>query len=145
MGCPCWMAAKPRVWARWLFPVPGAPKKRASACWVIQWPVASSKTRARFIFLLKSKSKVSRRLPASRKPASVTRRSRSRSCLPADQFVLDQARDEIDWRQLLGLRLDKPGFEGSRDAGAPELAQSALQFDDVHGVTPWVFRAMTSR
>ena len=36
-------------------------------------------------------------------------------------------------------------FEPGGHAGAAELAQGALQFDDVHGVTSWVFRAMTSR
>jgi hypothetical protein len=65
--------------------------------------------------------------------------------LATDEFVLDEARDEVDRRQLLGLRFDEAGFEGGGDAGAPELAQGALQFDDVHGVTSWVFRAMTSR
>ena len=47
--------------------------------------------------------------------------------------------------QLLGLGFEQAGLETGGDAGAAELAQGALQFEDVHGVTSWVFRAMTSR
>ena len=48
--------------------------------------------------------------------------------------------------QLLGLGLEQPGLEAGGHAGAAELAQGALQFDEVHvGISSWVFRAMTSR
>jgi hypothetical protein len=46
---------------------------------------------------------------------------------------------------VLGLGLDEAGLQAGGDAGAAELAQGALQFEDVHGVPSWVFRAMTSR
>src|SRR5437899_8679273 len=128
----------------WLLPVPGGPRKRASACWVTQRAVASSKTRARFIFLLKSKSKVSSRLAASRK-ARLLQVPFEEPILPADELVLDEAREEIDGGQLLGLRLEQADLQPGRDARAAELAQGALQFDDVHEVTSWIFRAMTSR
>ena len=65
--------------------------------------------------------------------------------LPADELVLDEAREEIDGGQLLGLRLEQADLQPGRDARAAELAQGALQFDDVHEVTSWIFRAMTSR
>src|SRR5713101_8153498 len=47
------------AWAKWLFPVPGGPRKSASSRCARKRPVASSWIRARFIFLLKSKSKLS--------------------------------------------------------------------------------------
>ena len=38
------------------------------------------------------------------------------------------------------------GLEAGGHAGAAELAEGALQFDEVHvGISSWVFRAMTSR
>jgi hypothetical protein len=52
--------------------------------------------------------------------------------LPADEFVLYEAGEEIDRGQLLGLRFEEPSFETRTHAGAPELAQGALQFDHVH-------------
>src|SRR5262249_5073050 len=65
--------------------------------------------------------------------------------LAAQELVLNEAGEEIDGRELLGLRLQEAGVQAGRDARAAELAQGALQFDDVHGVTSWAFRAMTSR
>src|SRR5712691_10130028 len=65
--------------------------------------------------------------------------------LAPDQLVLDEAREEIDRGQLLGLGLEEARLEPGGQTGAAELAQGALQFDDIHGVTSWVFRAMTSR
>jgi hypothetical protein len=55
--------------------------------------------------------------------------------LAAEQFVLDQAREEVEGGELLGLRLEEARFEAGRDARAAELAQGALQFDDVHDDT----------
>src|SRR5713226_4968478 len=67
------------AWAKWLLPVPGGPKKSPSSCWAMKWPVARSNTRPRFIFLLKSKSKLSRLAWGSRKSACLRRRSSNRS------------------------------------------------------------------
>ncbi len=61
--------------------------------------------------------------------------------LAADEFVLDEAGEEIDRGQLLGLRFEQAGLQAGGDAGAAELAQGALQFDDVHGVIPPGFSA----
>src|SRR5438034_8621192 len=47
--------------------------------------------------------------------------------LAPDQLVLDEPGEEIDGRQLLGLRLAKPRVEGPWDAGTVALAESALQ------------------
>jgi 3-octaprenyl-4-hydroxybenzoate carboxy-lyase Rift-related domain len=66
--------------------------------------------------------------------------------LAADEFILDEVGEEIDGGQLLGLRFEQGGLEADGHAGAVELPQGALQFDEVHGGgTSWVFRAMTSR
>src|SRR6266851_10361187 len=54
------MADWPMAWAKWLLPVPGGPKNKASSWRAMKAPVARSKTRLRFIFLLKLKSKLSR-------------------------------------------------------------------------------------
>jgi hypothetical protein len=64
--------------------------------------------------------------------------------LAAEEFLLDEAREEVERDELLGLRLEEPRLEARGHAGAAELAQGALQFDHVHDETSWVFRAMTS-
>jgi hypothetical protein len=94
--------------------------------------------------LLKSKSKVSSRLPTSRKLASLTR-TFEEAVLAAEQFVLHEPGEEIDGGQLLGLGFKQAGFEAGGDAGAAELAQGALEFEDVHELASWALRAMTSR
>ena len=56
------------------------------------------------------------------------------------------AREEVERDELLRLRLEQPGLEAGGHARAAELAQGALQFDEVHvGIASWVLRAMTSR
>ena len=55
----------------------GGPRNSASSRWPMKRPVARSKTRRRFIFLLKVKSKLSRVLSGSRKPACLRRRRAS--------------------------------------------------------------------
>ena len=67
------------------------------------------------------------------------RRSRSRSWRRSE-LVLDERGEEVDRGELLGLRLEQPGLEGGGHAGAAELAQGALQFDEIHvGISSWVF------
>ena len=66
--------------------------------------------------------------------------------MPPDEFIADERRDEIEWREALHLRLTEAGFEDIGHAREAELAERALQFDEVHvGISSWVFRAMTSR
>src|SRR5712691_1689347 len=65
--------------AKWLLPVPGGPRNKASSRRAIKLAVARSNTRLRFIFLLKLKSKLSSVFCWSRKPACLRRRSSSRS------------------------------------------------------------------
>ena len=64
--------------------MPGGPKKRASSRLVMNCPVASSKSSFRFIFLLKSKSKLSKDLSTSRKRACFIRRATGGIRLAAD-------------------------------------------------------------
>ena len=86
--------------------------------------MASSNTRARFIFLLKSKSKASRRLPTSRKPVCFIRRSRSRSCRRTSSCWT--RREKIDGGQLLGLRFEQAGLQPGGEAGAAALLQGGV-------------------
>src|SRR6185312_3299435 len=75
---PCWIVACPTACARWLFPVPPGPRNRASSRFPMKAQVARSKTRLRFIFGLKLKSKLSRVLCGSRKAARLRRLSSKR-------------------------------------------------------------------
>ena len=66
--------------------------------------------------------------------------------LAAEQLVPDERGEEVDRGELLRLRLEQPRLQAGGHAGAAELAQGALQFDEVHvGIASWVFCAMTSR
>ena len=66
--------------------------------------------------------------------------------LATEEFVADEGREEVDRRQLGGLGLEQAGLEGGGHAGAAELAEGALQFDEVHvGISSWAFRVMRSR
>jgi hypothetical protein len=66
--------------------------------------------------------------------------------LAADELVLDELRETIERGEVLGLGLEQPGFEASGHAGAAELTEGVLQFDEVHvGLSSWVLRAIMSR
>jgi len=44
------------------------------------------------------------------------------------------------------LGFEQPRLQAGGHAGAAELTEGALQFDEVHvGISSWVLRAMTSR
>src|SRR6266700_2150104 len=77
------IAAWPMACARCDLPVPGGPRNSASSWRAMKWPVASSKTRRRLIFLLKSKSKLSSVRCGSRNWACLLRRSIRRVLLRA--------------------------------------------------------------
>ena len=66
--------------------------------------------------------------------------------LASKELVTDERGEEVDRGEVLGLRLEQPWLQAGGHAGAPELTQSALQFDEVHvEIASWVFCAMTSR
>src|SRR6516164_2245393 len=66
--------------------------------------------------------------------------------LTALELVLHERGEEIDGGELLRLGLQQPGLEAGGHAGAAELAQGAVQFDEVHvGISSWALRAMRSR
>jgi hypothetical protein len=67
------------------------------------------------------------------------------SIAAACEFVRDQTRDQIDGRHGFGLGLAQACFQHGRDAAEPELAQSALQFRDVHGLRSSVLSWIRSR
>src|SRR5471030_1428861 len=127
------MAAWPMAWARWLLPVPPGPRNNASSRLPMKAQAARSKTRLRFIFGLKLKSKWSSVFcwiaegglfaPPLQQPVAAP-----------GQFVGDQARDEIDGRHGLGLGLAQTRFQHGSDAAEPQLSYGMLQFDDVHSL-----------
>jgi len=66
--------------------------------------------------------------------------------LTAEELVTDEGGEEIDGGERVGLGLQQPRVETGGHAGEPQLAERALQFDEIHEVaSSWVFRAMTSR
>src|SRR6266851_996862 len=66
--------------------------------------------------------------------------------LAPEQLIADERGEEVDGRPLVGLGLEQPRLQAGGHAGAAELPQSALQFDEVHvGISSWDFCAMTSR
>jgi hypothetical protein len=66
--------------------------------------------------------------------------------LAPKELVADEGGEEIDRGHLVRLRLEQPGLQARGHAGAAELAQGTLQFDEIHrGISSWVFWAMTSR
>ena len=64
--------------------------------------------------------------------------------LPPAEFVGDERGHEIDGRHLLGLRLAQPGVEDGGHAGEAQLAERAIEFDEIHCGSP-VVRSMRSR
>ena len=48
------------------------------------------------------------------------------------ELVRDQHGEQVDGRHGLGLRLPQTGFEHSGHAPEAELAQRALEFDEIH-------------
>src|SRR5262245_49030426 len=71
--------------------------------------------------------------------------SLEQSVLAAEEFILDEVGEEIEWREFFGLGLKQPRLEADGHPRATELAQGALEFDHVHGEISWVLCAMTSR
>jgi hypothetical protein len=67
------------------------------------------------------------------------------SVLALQELVLDEGGEEVDRGQVLGLGLEEAAFEASGQAGAAELAEGALQFEERHVGTSWVFCAITAR
>ena len=131
------------AWARWLFPVPGGPRKSASSRCAMKRPVASSWISARFIFLLKSKSKrIERAVRIAEARLFVP--ALEQAVLSAQELVGHEHRHEIDRRELLGLGVAQSGFEDGRHAGQAELAERAIELDEIHSGSP-VLRSMRSR
>src|SRR5260370_324878 len=114
------MAVCPMAWARWLFPVPGGPKNKASSWRAMKAPVARSKTRLRFIFLLKLKSKLSRLLCGSRNSACLVLRSSKRSPRRVSSSETKQERKSMGGHGFC-LGLVETGFEHGGDTAESEL------------------------
>ena len=70
--------------------------------------------------------------------------AREEAILAALQLVADERRDEVDRRHLLGLRLVESRVKDISHAGQPELAERAVEFDEIHEESP-VRRSIRSR
>ena len=64
--------------------------------------------------------------------------------LPTQELVGHQHRDQIDRRELLGLGMPQARFEDRGHAGQTELAERAIELDEIHSGSP-VLRSMRSR
>ncbi len=96
--------------------------------------------RARFLFLLKSRSKVSMGAGRDRGSAPAERAVGS-SVLATDEFVADQRRDEIDGHLSfrLGLAQARVGH-----AGEEQLAQRRVEFDECAASTTFAGRRIVA-
>src|ERR1019366_2326560 len=125
------MAAWPMACARGLLPVPGGPRNRASSWRAMKVPAERSKTRLRFIFLLKAKSKLSRVLCESRNWACFFRRS-SRRSPPEGEFVGDQAGEQVDGGERFGLGLAQTGLQHGGHSAQAKLFERTIEFNQIH-------------
>ena len=64
--------------------------------------------------------------------------------LPPDQLVADEGREEVERGEPLGLGVPEPGLQDIGHAGEAELAEGAVEFDEIYDVSP-VLRSMRSR
>ncbi len=133
------------AWARWLLPVPGGPRKRPSSCWVTKRPGGEFEDEPAIHLLVELEVEGVERL-ADVPKAGLLEAAVEEPILPPEQLVADERGQEVDRGQLLGLRLEQSRLQAGGHARAAELAEGALQFDEVHvGISSCVLRAMTSR
>jgi hypothetical protein len=64
--------------------------------------------------------------------------------LATQKLVGHEHRDQIDRRDLLGLSVAQACFEDGRHTGQPQLAERAIELDEIHTGSP-VLRSMRSR
>src|SRR5271157_379757 len=128
------MAACPMAWAKWLLPVPGGPKNKASSWRAMKVPLARSKIRLRFIFLLKAKSKLSRVFWESRNCACFFRRSSKRSPRRASSSETRQESRSMG-AERFGLGLAQAGLQHSGHAAQAKLFESTIEFNQIHSST----------
>ncbi len=139
------MTAKPIAWAKWLLPGAGRPEEEAVVVLGDEAAGGELEDEAAVHLLVEVEVEGVEGLAAVAE-AGLLDAAVEQPVLAAEELVLDERGEEVDGGQLLGLGLEQPGFEAGGHAGAAELAEGALQFDEVHvGISSWVFRAMTSR
>ena len=98
---------------------------------------------ARFIFLLKSKSKFSSAAIWDRGSGQFVP-AREKSIFTPTQLVRDERRDEIERGQPFGLSVAQPRLEDIGHAGEPEFTKRTIELDERHS-EPHVFWSMRSR
>ena len=94
----------------------GWPIRRTSSHWATKRAVASSKTRARLIFLLKAKSKPSSRAVGVSESGLLVSAG-EQAILAALELVGDERGEQVGPCHLLGLGLEQSRFEDIGHAG----------------------------
>ena len=115
---------------------------KTSSRWATKRAVASSKTRARLIFLLKANSRRTERVGVSESGLLVS--PGEQLVLAALEFVGDERGKQVDRCHLLGLGLEQAGFEDIGHSREAQLAQRLVEFDEIHARSP-VLRSTRSR
>ena len=104
--------------------------------------MASSKTGARLIFLLKAKSK-----PSSERwgfpESGLLVPAGEQAVLAALELVGDERGEQVNRGELLGLGLEQARLEDVCHAGEAQLAQRLVEFDEIHEGSPilWSIRS----
>src|SRR5713101_5128533 len=106
------------AWAKWLVPGSGGPKNKASSWRAMKAPVARSKTRLRFIFLLKVEVEVVE-APLGVAKLGLLGPALEQAIAATSEFVRDQAGEEVDGGHGFGLRLVETGFQYGGNAAQP--------------------------
>jgi hypothetical protein len=138
------MTARPMAWARWLLPVPGRPRKERVLPLGDEAAGGELEDEGPVHLLVEVELEGVEGLPGVAE-AGVLDPALEQPVLALEQLVLDEGREKVDRGQRLGLGLEQTPFEPGGHAGAAELAEGALQFDERHEGTSWVLCAITAR
>ena len=90
----------------------------------------------RFIFLLKSKSKLSRDLSGVAEVGALGPPF-EQAIGPAAKLVGDEHRDEVDRGHVFALGLEEATLEDRGHAAQAQLLESAVELNEVHRDSPW--------
>ncbi len=124
-------------------PVPGGPRKSASSRWRDE-AGGGELVDEGAVHLLVEVEVEAVEGPVGVAEAGLLRAAGEEPVLSAQQLVGDERGDEVDGGELLGLGLTQACLEDVGHAGEAQLAQRAIEFDEVHVGSP-VFWSMRSR
>src|SRR5580658_2090500 len=117
--------------AKWLLPVPPGPRNNASSRLLMKAAVARSNTRLRFIFRIEGEVEVIES-PVGIAKGGLFPAALEQSVGAQSEFVGNQTGDQVDGSHGFGLCLMQAGFEHRGHSAQAELAQRAVDFDEVH-------------